>query len=168
MVRLLTTNICNAYLTSTFLSLAGGFEDPRLLLPGWIGIATVRPSVSSPAHATQMDGARRSTTLTATDHRAADTHRVVPHHAPEDQHPQGNLNVDQCFLDSQLLQHGDFVGTHAPVHARISPNADCSKGAARMGRGIACCCSGESSGEGEHRAARWLVGQPWIAVFVRP
>ncbi|KAH7236272.1 N-glycosylation protein-domain-containing protein [Fusarium tricinctum] len=40
MVRLLTTNICNAYLTSTFLSLAGGFEDPRLLLPGWIGIAT--------------------------------------------------------------------------------------------------------------------------------
>ncbi|KAF5674908.1 hypothetical protein FHETE_2659 [Fusarium heterosporum] len=40
MVRLLTTNICNAYLTSTFLSQVGGFEDPRLLLPGWICIAT--------------------------------------------------------------------------------------------------------------------------------
>jgi hypothetical protein len=100
MVRLLTTNICNAYLTSTFLSLAGGFEDPRLLLPGWICIATVRPSLSPPAHATQMDGTRRNTTLTATDNRAADTHCVVPHHAPKDQHSQGNVDVDQCFLDS--------------------------------------------------------------------
>lgn len=43
MVRLLTTNICNAYLTQIVLSIAGGFEDPRLFLPGWIGIATVRP-----------------------------------------------------------------------------------------------------------------------------
>jgi hypothetical protein len=51
MVRLLTTNICNAYLTQIVLSIAGGFEDPRLFLPGWIGIATVRPP--SPAHATQ-------------------------------------------------------------------------------------------------------------------
>ncbi|QPC70150.1 hypothetical protein HYE68_000902 [Fusarium pseudograminearum] len=40
MVRLLTTNICNAYLTQVVLSAAGGFEDPRLFLPGWIGIAT--------------------------------------------------------------------------------------------------------------------------------
>lgn len=43
MVRLLTINACNAYLTAGVLSLAGGFRDPRLLLPGWIGIATVRP-----------------------------------------------------------------------------------------------------------------------------
>ncbi|RTE70918.1 hypothetical protein BHE90_014688 [Fusarium euwallaceae] len=40
MVRLLTINACNAYITSGVLSLAGGFQDPRLLLPGWIGIAT--------------------------------------------------------------------------------------------------------------------------------
>ncbi|KAF4966036.1 hypothetical protein FSARC_6236 [Fusarium sarcochroum] len=40
MVRLLTINACNAYLTMGVLSLAGGFQDPRLLLPGWIGIAT--------------------------------------------------------------------------------------------------------------------------------
>jgi hypothetical protein len=40
MVRLLTINAVNAYVTSTVLSLSGGFEDPRLLLPGWIGIAT--------------------------------------------------------------------------------------------------------------------------------
>ncbi|KAM5347050.1 hypothetical protein ACJ41O_010055 [Fusarium nematophilum] len=40
MVRLITINACNAYLTAGVLSLAGGFQDPRLLLPGWIGIAT--------------------------------------------------------------------------------------------------------------------------------
>lgn len=40
MVRLLSINACNAYLTSVVLTLAGGFQDPRLLLPGWIGIAT--------------------------------------------------------------------------------------------------------------------------------
>ncbi|KAG6033797.1 hypothetical protein E4U41_006804 [Claviceps citrina] len=40
-VRLLTINAVNAYLTMTVLSLAGGFEDPRLMLPGWIGMATI-------------------------------------------------------------------------------------------------------------------------------
>ncbi|KAI9904306.1 hypothetical protein N3K66_000835 [Trichothecium roseum] len=40
MIRLITTDAINAYLTSAVLSLAGGFQDPRLLLPGWIGIAT--------------------------------------------------------------------------------------------------------------------------------
>ncbi|KAG6010505.1 hypothetical protein E4U43_008560 [Claviceps pusilla] len=39
-VRLLTINAVNAYLTMTVLSLAGGFQDPRLMLPGWISIAT--------------------------------------------------------------------------------------------------------------------------------
>ncbi|POR37582.1 N-glycosylation protein eos1 [Tolypocladium paradoxum] len=39
-VRLLTINAVNAYLTLTVLSFTGGFEDPRLMLPGWIGIAT--------------------------------------------------------------------------------------------------------------------------------
>ncbi|KAH7248214.1 N-glycosylation protein-domain-containing protein [Fusarium solani] len=40
MVRLLTINACNAYFTAVVLSLTGGFQDPRLLLPGWICIAT--------------------------------------------------------------------------------------------------------------------------------
>ncbi|KZZ99677.1 N-glycosylation protein EOS1 [Moelleriella libera RCEF 2490] len=40
-VRLLTINAVNAYLTMVMLSLAGGFENPRLMLPGWIGIATI-------------------------------------------------------------------------------------------------------------------------------
>jgi hypothetical protein len=40
-VRLLSINAVNAYLTLTTLSLTGGFQDPRLLLPGWVSIATV-------------------------------------------------------------------------------------------------------------------------------
>ncbi|CAI4210987.1 unnamed protein product [Parascedosporium putredinis] len=40
-VRLLTINAVNAYLTSSILALIGGFHDSRLLLPGWIGIATM-------------------------------------------------------------------------------------------------------------------------------
>jgi hypothetical protein len=39
-VRLLTINAVNTYITSTMLWLSGGFDDPRLLLPGWISIAT--------------------------------------------------------------------------------------------------------------------------------
>ncbi|TQS31710.1 hypothetical protein Golomagni_08001, partial [Golovinomyces magnicellulatus] len=39
-VRLITINAVNAYGTLTALSQCGGFDDPRLLLPGWIGLAT--------------------------------------------------------------------------------------------------------------------------------
>ncbi|KAL7938294.1 N-glycosylation domain-containing protein [Trichoderma chlorosporum] len=40
LVRLLSINAVNAYLTLTVLSITGGFQDPRLLLPGWVSIAT--------------------------------------------------------------------------------------------------------------------------------
>jgi hypothetical protein len=40
-VRLLTINSINAYITSWVLYFSGGSEDPRLLLPAWISIATV-------------------------------------------------------------------------------------------------------------------------------
>lgn len=40
LIRLLTTNSVNAYITSWVLYLSGGSEDPRLLLPAWISIAT--------------------------------------------------------------------------------------------------------------------------------
>ncbi|KAL0937986.1 uncharacterized protein CTRU02_207717 [Colletotrichum truncatum] len=39
-IRLLTMNVTNAFLTERFLTFSGGFEDPRLLLPGWVTIAT--------------------------------------------------------------------------------------------------------------------------------
>lgn len=40
LVRLLTINACNMYLTSWVLHLTGGLDDPRLFLPAWITIAT--------------------------------------------------------------------------------------------------------------------------------
>ncbi|KAL2020215.1 hypothetical protein VTK56DRAFT_8641 [Thermocarpiscus australiensis] len=40
LVRLLTTNAINGYLTSWVLHLTGGFQDPRLILPAWIIIST--------------------------------------------------------------------------------------------------------------------------------
>ncbi|KAH8884301.1 hypothetical protein GQ53DRAFT_662159 [Thozetella sp. PMI_491] len=39
-VRLLTINAVNGYVTSWALYLIGGSEDPRLLLPAWIGISS--------------------------------------------------------------------------------------------------------------------------------
>jgi len=41
LVRLLTINALNGYLTSWVLFLTGGSRDPRLFLPAWITIATV-------------------------------------------------------------------------------------------------------------------------------
>ncbi|KAH8589665.1 N-glycosylation protein-domain-containing protein [Bisporella sp. PMI_857] len=40
LVRLLSVNAANAYVTSWVLFLSGGSQDPRLLLPAWISIAT--------------------------------------------------------------------------------------------------------------------------------
>ncbi|OAF61052.1 hypothetical protein VC83_02340 [Pseudogymnoascus destructans] len=40
LVRLLTINSINAYITSWVLYLSGGSEDPRQLLPAWISIAS--------------------------------------------------------------------------------------------------------------------------------
>lgn len=48
LVRLLTINSINAYITSWVLYLSGGSEDPRQLLPAWISIASVRPRYFPP------------------------------------------------------------------------------------------------------------------------
>lgn len=40
-VRLLTTNALMAYITSWVLYLSGASEDPRMLLPAWVSIASV-------------------------------------------------------------------------------------------------------------------------------
>lgn len=43
-VRLLTTNALIAYITNCVLYLSGASQDPRMLLPAWVSIATVRPA----------------------------------------------------------------------------------------------------------------------------
>ncbi len=40
-VRLLTISCVFAYLTSWIVYVTGGSKDPRLLLPAWVGIATI-------------------------------------------------------------------------------------------------------------------------------
>jgi hypothetical protein len=45
-IRLLTTNGLIAYITSWVLYLSGASSDPRLLLPAWISITTVRTTLS--------------------------------------------------------------------------------------------------------------------------
>ncbi|BCR91616.1 uncharacterized protein ACHE_70459S [Aspergillus chevalieri] len=58
-IRLLTTNGLIAYITSWVLYLSGASSDPRLLLPAWISITTVRSSINqkmtgrSQSHATR-------------------------------------------------------------------------------------------------------------------
>lgn len=47
-VRLLTTNFLIAYITSWVLYLSGASEDPRMLLPAWVSIATVRIPAANP------------------------------------------------------------------------------------------------------------------------
>lgn len=41
-MRLITLNILIAYITTWVLYLSGAAEDPQMLLPAWISIATVR------------------------------------------------------------------------------------------------------------------------------
>lgn len=41
LVRLITLNILIAYITTWVLYLSGAAQDPRMLLPAWISIATV-------------------------------------------------------------------------------------------------------------------------------
>lgn len=41
-VRLLTTNALIAYITNCVLYLSGASQDPRMLLPAWVSIATVQ------------------------------------------------------------------------------------------------------------------------------
>ena len=66
-VRLLTINSVNAYITSWVLYLSGGSEDPRLLLPAWISIASVSSSHSFNPKAFKQcanPGLNRTQTLT--------------------------------------------------------------------------------------------------------
>ncbi|KAL6410177.1 N-glycosylation protein-like protein [Ilyonectria robusta] len=104
MVRLLTINAVNAYITSNVLYLAGGFQDPRLLLPGWIGIATVRSACLVAPTVTNTRNINSYLT---------DPDSVLPHRPPKNQHPQRNVHLHQRLLHRQLHQHGRAAGPHA-------------------------------------------------------
>lgn len=98
-VRVLTINAVNAYITSTVLSLFGGFRDARLLLPGWIGIATVCPPLHLPLYPLCQPTNQKKNSL--------DPHNLLPHNPPANLHPQGDLHLDKRLLHRLL-----------PIHAR--------------------------------------------------
>ncbi|EWY89227.1 hypothetical protein FOQG_01157 [Fusarium oxysporum f. sp. raphani 54005] len=111
MVRLLTTNFCNAYLTAFVLSFTGGFQDPRLLLPGWVGIATVcLPRTRDTRHSPQPRFA------TSANNYATDSYHDVSRHSPKDQHSQGDVHLHQRLLHSLFHHYGDSAGTPSSVH----------------------------------------------------
>jgi hypothetical protein len=60
-IRLLTTNGLIAYITSWVLYLSGASSDPRLLLPAWISITTVRSYISNSIPYTSIYSSRRNT-----------------------------------------------------------------------------------------------------------
>ncbi len=84
-VRLLTTNFLIAYITSWVLYLSGASEDPRMLLPAWVSIATVCFEPSG------------QVVISATDH-VIDTHHALSSYTPQYQYQKGNLGVDWSIL----------------------------------------------------------------------
>lgn len=77
-VRLLTTNFLIAYITSWVLYLSGASEDPRMLLPAWVSIATV---------------CNHSGMAIRKADSAIDSHNAVPYHSAKDQHQKGDIGV---------------------------------------------------------------------------
>ena len=138
MIRLLTIDVINAYITLTALSLSGGFQDPRLLLPGWIIIATVCPP--SPPTLSSSNPAK----LTAS---TPDSHSMLPHNTPKNQHPQRNIHLGKRLLDSKLHKHGDAPHPHATLPARLPRHAACHESSTDIWRGSPCC----GAGKGNHR-----------------
>ncbi|MCJ1367706.1 hypothetical protein MMC16_006840 [Acarospora aff. strigata] len=61
LVRLLTTNALIAYITSWTLYLSGASEDPRLLLPAWVAIATTLTLLYHASHRLRLTDIQRET-----------------------------------------------------------------------------------------------------------
>lgn len=91
-VRLLAISALNGWCTWGVLYLTGGSEDPRLLLPGWIVISTVRVPLPLPS-CHQPD-------------RPLDPHPPLPPNPTQNQHPQGNPRLHLSLLHRLLHLHG--------------------------------------------------------------
>lgn len=88
-LRLLTTNLLIAYITSWVLWLSGASQDPRMLLPAWVSIATVSQSLHFllPCQST---------------HGAVDSYRTLPPYPTGNQHQEGDVGVNQCIFYCQF------------------------------------------------------------------
>ena len=99
LVRLLTINSMNAYITSWVLYLSGGSEDPRLLLPAWISIATV-----------SYDPQRNSLVSNA----AVDSDLLIPYYASQVSDPERDFSFHFRVFHSKLHKHGQSASAIAP------------------------------------------------------
>ena len=101
-MRLLTTNILITYITSWVLYLSGASEDPRMLLPAWVSIATVgaaRKVLNNPDLLTNTK----------------DIDHAIPSNSSEDQHSKRDIGIDRSFLNCQLHQYV-LVASSATPH----------------------------------------------------
>jgi hypothetical protein len=88
-VRLLATNATIAWLTSYVLYLSGASEDPRMLLPAWVSITTVRPNLIRYNLTLEID-------------QSLDFDCTVPHHPTENQYQERDIGINQRLFDRQL------------------------------------------------------------------
>lgn len=105
LVRLLATNATIVWLTSYVLYLSGASDDPRMLLPAWVSIATVRP---------------RSALLAlkhGPDASSSDTDGAIPSHAAQNKHSERDFGLDQRLLHCEFHQHV-FLATAVTLGTR--------------------------------------------------
>lgn len=72
---------------------------------------------------------------------------MLPHHLSEDQHPQGDVDVNQRLLDSIVPLHARPPGPSAHLPARLPPRAPGDVDASTV--------------EGHAELPRRAVGQQW-------
>lgn len=144
LVRLLTINSINAYITSWVLYLSGGSEDPRQLLPAWISIASVRlPSPSRshiihpPLPLLHLPPSKKPPQLTTPP---PDPNSSLPHNPTAHQHPPRNPRDNLHLLHRLLHQHGRAAHPTPPLarehHARAPHLPAAGEG---VGGGEECC-----------------------------
>lgn len=97
-IRLLTTNGLIAYITSWVLYLSGASYDPRLLLPAWISITTVRPA---PISLSLSISYRKAQILI----QYPDLNLRLPRHPKPRHHQTRNRSLAPCCVRRQFRQH---------------------------------------------------------------
>lgn len=88
-LRLLTTNLLIAYITSWVLWLSGASQDPRMLLPAWVSIATV-------------SDASYSLLRCLNTHGTIDSYCSLPPYSEGNEYQERDLGVNQCIFYCQF------------------------------------------------------------------
>ena len=119
-VRLLTTNALIAYITSWVLYISGASEDPRMLLPAWVSIATV----------CLVNLVHQKGLLTSMD--VIDSYNALSPFSTQDQYKKRNICVDQRLLHCKFYQYVLFTPTTPPYQGKRSGGAPICHHAERM------------------------------------